>query len=597
MKRQLNLGLMGGLGVLAIASAMGCEAQVDDDYTGEPLLSLQGNVVVTKDLADADLVPYLAFPGQDAEGSFLALIDGELTGDFPAKFRFDVTQPPSDDALSSMPPEWGFKGKASVGTIVMLPPNIGDRIPFLNDGTFEEECTDGGSQCTRIERQCADDDRCRERTSVCTLEPCELVDQWGDPVLGDITTGQSTYHCDSASCYSIDSTCDDEEGNCRTDLYRCDLPQDAEVEDAFGGVMTTCSVQSETGDTSLLSYEDLNTVAVDYAVIYVTDDSPDTLVSGLMGAADKNRDGQVVLEEAYGHAYDSTLKATSETFAGTQHPTFRYEVKGQGALVLTRLSEASLGRALLVFPRGVSFFVLEKNGQGRVVGEVNAADVARSLSVRPGDYFLRGRGEDYLLEGNVRVRAGQSITVEPSRLTRVAYAELVRKGAHEIEYAHGPQFGVAVRSVLPNGETPCLGAALGYRLDLEAVSFTARLSGCTSTFENDDLSARSNEFAVSLAATHAWDWQAWSAYAGLGLGGTLVSQTFETPGHAPARLSLSPLGLLVGGAGFGISERMYLGLELNLEAHLLRVQQNVLGDEELELGVAARGIVLAGMQF
>jgi hypothetical protein len=321
------------------------------------------------------------------------------------------------------------------------------------------------------------------------------------------------------------------------------------------------------------------------------------LVSGLMGAADRNSDGQVVLEEAYGHAYDSTLKATSGTFAGAQHPTFKYEVKGQGALVLTRISELSLQRASLVFPRGLSFFVLEKNARGRVVGEVNAADVARSLSVRPGDYFLRGRGEDHLLEGSVRVLKGQSLAVDPSRLTKVAYAKLVRKGGHERDYAHGPQFGVAVRSLLPNAETPCYGAALGYRLDLEPVSFTARLSGCTSSFENDDLTARTNELALSFAATHTWDWQTWSAYAGLGLGTTLVSQTFDTEGHAPARLSLSPLGILVGGASVAVSERSYLGLELNLEAHLLRVQQSVTGDEDLELGLAARGVFLGGVQF
>lgn len=321
------------------------------------------------------------------------------------------------------------------------------------------------------------------------------------------------------------------------------------------------------------------------------------LVSGLMGAADKNRDGQIVLEEAYGHAYDATLKATSETYAGAQHPTFRYEVKGQGALVLTRLSEAGNERAELRFPSGLSYLVLENDSSGRVVGEVGATDIARSLSVRPGDYFLRGRGEDHLLEGGVRLRAGQSVTIEPARLTKVAYAKLVRKGGHERSYAHSPQLGFAVRSVLPNAETPCVGAMLGYRLDLEEVSFTARLSGCTSTFENDDLAARTNEFGLSLAATHTWDWQAWSVYAGLGLGTTLVSQVFDTAGNAPARLSLSPLGLIVLGGAVGVSDRSYLGLEANLEAHLLQVQQSVTGDEDLELGLAARGIVLAGMQF
>lgn len=76
-----------------------------------------------------------------------------------------------------------------------------------------------------------------------------------------------------------------------------------------------------------------------------------------------------------------------------------------------------------------------------------------------------------------------------------------------------------------------------------------------------------------------------------------MSQTFDTSGHAPARLSLSPLGFVVGGVNIGVSERMYLGFELNLEAHLLRMQQNAIGGEELELGLAARGIMLVGMQF
>ena len=38
-------------------------------------------------------------------------------------------------------------------------------------------------------------------------------------------------------------------------------------------------------------------------------------VSGLLGAADSNHDGAVTLEEAYRHAYESTLRSTSRTFA------------------------------------------------------------------------------------------------------------------------------------------------------------------------------------------------------------------------------------------------------------------------------------------
>jgi uncharacterized caspase-like protein len=53
------------------------------------------------------------------------------------------------------------------------------------------------------------------------------------------------------------------------------------------------------------------------------------LVSGLMGAADRDKNGVVVLEEAYRHAYDATVRASSRTFAGMQHPTFHYDSAGR----------------------------------------------------------------------------------------------------------------------------------------------------------------------------------------------------------------------------------------------------------------------------
>lgn len=45
-------------------------------------------------------------------------------------------------------------------------------------------------------------------------------------------------------------------------------------------------------------------------------------VSGLLGVADSDRDGAVSLEEAYRHAYDATLRATSRTFAVRRTPRF-----------------------------------------------------------------------------------------------------------------------------------------------------------------------------------------------------------------------------------------------------------------------------------
>ncbi|MFP2930136.1 caspase domain-containing protein, partial [Pyxidicoccus sp. 3LG] len=58
------------------------------------------------------------------------------------------------------------------------------------------------------------------------------------------------------------------------------------------------------------------------------------LVSGLRGAADANEDGRVTLSEAYQHAYQRTEADTAATPV-PQRPAFRYELKGQGEVVLT----------------------------------------------------------------------------------------------------------------------------------------------------------------------------------------------------------------------------------------------------------------------
>ena len=80
---------------------------------------------------------------------------------------------------------------------------------------------------------------------------------------------------------------------------------------------------------------------------------------------------------------------------------------------------------------------------------------------------------------------------------------------------------------------PCTGGFAGYRLDLESISIAGRLGACTSTFENAALTARTNEYAVGVTATHVWDLPFVSAYAGLGLGATMTHQSFETRGNRP----------------------------------------------------------------
>ena len=259
------------------------------------------------------------------------------------------------------------------------------------------------------------------------------------------------------------------------------------------------------------------------------------LISGLMGAADTDADGQVTLEEAYRYAYENTLRASSRTLAGLQHPTFRYEMHGHGEVVITTLG--SEGRAAVDFPRGRSYLLMHDRADGPVAAEVGARDSIRRLSLKVGRYFVRGRGDDFLLEGTVVFVAGPSQRVEDRDLRRIEYARLVRKGRSSRALVHGLQAGYLLHTALSNSDSLCNGAFAGYQVELRHLSVTPQISYCRSGFDNATLHSGVDEFAVRVWLAHVWDLPVFSIEVGVSTGTALLRQTFETRGRAPDRLT------------------------------------------------------------
>lgn len=154
------------------------------------------------------------------------------------------------------------------------------------------------------------------------------------------------------------------------------------------------------------------------------------LVTGLLGAADNNRDGAVALEEAYHYAYEATLRATSLSVAGVQHPTFRYDLSGRGALILTRPAAYSGQRGRVQLPPGLGVIIMREDENGPVVAEVPADSSSRTMSLPPGRYFVRVRGEEVVYEGSHAAVAGALTTLDVDALRRIEYVQLVRKGSY-----------------------------------------------------------------------------------------------------------------------------------------------------------------------
>jgi hypothetical protein len=306
------------------------------------------------------------------------------------------------------------------------------------------------------------------------------------------------------------------------------------------------------------------------------------LRSGLLGPADMDGDGLITLDEAYGYAHTNTLRASSRTLAGPQHPTFSYDLRGQGRIVLTAPRAHDAERGALRFPPGRDYLVFSESESGPVVAEVTAQDVRRRVSVKPGHYFIRGRAATHLVEGTFRVSRAEEIDVSDADLSRVEYERLVRKGHHERQFVHGPLVAYALRTSLSNSQGLCHGAVAGYSWVGENLTFSPRLGYCRSEFANPHLSARVETLTAGLRVAHGWDLPVVSLEAAASLGGAYHHQSFETDGRAPPRPVMGAFFGIDAGAGVGLGAGLTLFGESGVESHLFPVERSDTGGSQVE---------------
>lgn len=150
------------------------------------------------------------------------------------------------------------------------------------------------------------------------------------------------------------------------------------------------------------------------------------LVSGLRGAADANEDGRVTLPEAYQHAYQRTEADTAATPV-PQRPAFRYELKGQGEVVLTWPERAS---ATLVLPRAEGErYVVVDGSERRLAAEGRTRPERETvLALAPGEYQVKRVGPSTLEAAPVTLAEGARVEVSGLSFEPRALSAGVLKG-------------------------------------------------------------------------------------------------------------------------------------------------------------------------
>jgi hypothetical protein len=108
--------------MLTLTVFAGCDAHVDQDYPGEPLGKIQGQVTNSRDGQTPALEVVLMWPtGEDGDDINTISTTAPITGEFPAKFELTLYTPPPEAAMY-YDPESG--ADFTLGVIVAMPEGV-----------------------------------------------------------------------------------------------------------------------------------------------------------------------------------------------------------------------------------------------------------------------------------------------------------------------------------------------------------------------------------------------------------------------------------------------------------------------------------------
>jgi hypothetical protein len=161
----------------------------------------------------------------------------------------------------------------------------------------------------------------------------------------------------------------------------------------------------------------------------------------------------VTLFEAYAYAYDRTVADTAESAAGAQHPTFSYDLAGNGDLVLTDVASRHEGVYIPRQAPGGVYYLVDR--QGFVAAEINKGDGAdRRVALAPGRYRVKRRLPDHLRIGEIDVPRGALVTLEENSLHDAPFsADPIKGGRVELSARWSVGAGLGFQSVFaaPDG--------------------------------------------------------------------------------------------------------------------------------------------------
>jgi len=257
------------------------------------------------------------------------------------------------------------------------------------------------------------------------------------------------------------------------------------------------------------------------------------IATGLRGAADRNRDGLVTLEEIYAFVYSRTINRTVFAHSGPQKPHFQNNIQGTGQVIISSLRKQL---AKLHFRKQLKgqFFIWDHQRTLYAGFRKRNAKPVR-LALRPGRYHIQWRYGKRIFSSRVRLYKDQIFYLGKKQGRLVYFRALTRRGSSPPSDASAwlsleeAEFTSPLHLTLSGGTSSALsmggqlagGARLGLEGGFWAVQFGAW--GFSLLFKDDNQQEFSSSqlfIDAQLAFGTRFQWGALSLFTGgyLGVG-------------------------------------------------------------------------------
>jgi hypothetical protein len=283
------------------------------------------------------------------------------------------------------------------------------------------------------------------------------------------------------------------------------------------------------------------------------------LFNALRGAADTDKNGAISLDEAYQYTYQQTLRSSGRS-RRLQHPTYKFDVKGRGALVLTKLVDTRKRSGTLLIPTEGHYLITNGDEGGSIVADLGVQRSGTRLILPAGSYFVQRRSRDHYREYKLRLKAEREVNLDKVDFDVIKYARLARKGGSTGQIVHSISILGGIRSGPLNGQGALPVISLGVSFDFPWLSFGLRglFSRARMSFDDQDIQAVYTQAGGALTVRRYIDFSHLSIGLGLNIEVLYNQQFFQTQGKAPDRGSWS--------IGFGglLSAEIQLSPEIGL---------------------------------